>query len=79
MAHKKVTVNKVVANSRNYVVTPEYLERTLNIGMDKAKQMLSVTTQQIICTTVNPISRIYRTDHLEIFHKYISVLHNSTS
>ena len=37
MAHKKVTVRKVVANSRHYVVTPEHLAWTLNIGLDKAK------------------------------------------
>ena len=37
MAHKKVTVKKVVANSRHYVVTPEHLAWTLNIGLDKAK------------------------------------------
>ena len=44
MAHKKGTVNKVVAKSRNYVVTPEYLAQTLNIGLDKAKQIIRVNT-----------------------------------
>ena len=36
MAHKKVTVSNVVANSRHSVVTPDHLAWTLNIGLDKS-------------------------------------------
>ena len=32
--------NKVITNSRHTVITPEHLSITLNIGLDKAKQML---------------------------------------
>ena len=71
MAHKKGTVNKVVANSRNSVVTPEYLALTINIGLDKAKKMLRVTTKKVIRTDVHPISRRYRPDNLHLRHKYI--------
>ena len=35
--------NKVIMNSRHSVITPEHLSRSLNIGLDKAKQMLQVT------------------------------------
>ena len=43
MSHKNVTVNKVLAYSKHSVVTPEHLAWTLNIGLDKANQMLRVT------------------------------------
>ena len=73
VAHKRGTVNKMVANSRYSVVTPEYLARTLNIGLDKSKQMLLVTNQCGICTAMHPISRRYRTYHLGLLRKCISV------
>ena len=50
MAHKKVTVSNVVANSRHSVVTPDHLAWTLNIVLDKGNQMLRVTNQRVICT-----------------------------
>ena len=57
MAHKKGTVNKVIANSRHSVVTPEYSTLTINIGLDKAKQMLRVATKRGIRKAVHPIRR----------------------
>ena len=54
------------------MVTPEHLARTLNIGLDKSKKILWVTTQRGICTAVHPISRRYKTYHLDLFRKYIS-------
>ena len=38
--------NKAISNSRHSIITPEHLKCTLNIGIDKAKQMLKVTTQK---------------------------------
>ena len=73
MAHQKGTVNKVVANSSHSAVIPEYLTRTLNIGLDKANQIIRVANQHGICTAVHPIIRRYRTDHLDLSRKYISV------
>ena len=72
MAHKKGTVRKVVAKSMYSVLTPEYLARTLDIGLDKANQMLRVTTKHRISTTVNPIRRIYKAYHLDLCCKNIS-------
>ena len=57
IAHKKGTVIKVLEKSRHSVVTPEHLAWTLNIGLDKAKQMLRVTNQCGIRTAVRPTSR----------------------
>ena len=64
MSHKKVTVNKVVANSRNSVVTPEYLAQTINIELDKTKKIIRFTTQRIIRAAVHPIIIRYITDQL---------------
>ena len=50
IAHKKGTVIKVLEKSRHPVVTPEHLAWTLNIGLDKAKKMLRVATNCVICT-----------------------------
>ena len=55
MAHKKGKVKKVVSNSRHFMVKPEYLARKINIGLYKVKQVLRVTTQCVICTSVHPI------------------------
>ena len=58
--------NKAISNSRHSIITPEHLARTLNIGLDKAKQMLKVTTQKGIRTAAHPIHRKYRVDHLDL-------------
>ena len=47
--------NKVTTNSRHSVITPEHLWRTLNIGLDKAQQMVRVTSQKGVRTAVHPI------------------------
>ena len=44
------SIRKIVANTRHSVITPEHLARMLNIGLDKAKLMLHVTTQKGIRT-----------------------------
>ena len=54
------------------MVTPEHLARTLNIGLDKANQMIRIATQCVICTAVHHFSRRYRIDHLDLHCKYIS-------
>ena len=58
--------NKAISNSRHSTITPEHLARTLNIGINKAKQMLKVTTQKGIRTATHPIHRKYRVDHLDL-------------
>ena len=57
---------EVRANARHSKITPEHVAKLMNIGMDKAKQMLRVTTQKGIRTAVHPITRRYRVDHLNL-------------
>ena len=54
------------------MVTTEHLAWKLNIGFDKANQMLRVATQRVICTAVHQFRRRYRIDHLDLHCKYIS-------
>ena len=44
IARKNGTISKVLSNLRHSLMTPEHLARTLNIGLDKSKKMLRVTT-----------------------------------
>ena len=39
------------------MITPEHIARMHNVGLDKAKQMLRVTTQKGIRTAVHPIHK----------------------
>ena len=63
---KKRKSSKVTATSRHSVITPMYLARLMGITIDKAKEMLRVTTQKGIRTAVHPISRRYRVNHLDL-------------
>ena len=58
--------NKAISNSQHSRITPEHLARMLNIGLDKVKQMLKVTTQKGVWTAVHPIHRCYWVDHLDL-------------
>ena len=59
-------LHEVKANDRHSKITPEHLAKLMNIGIDKAKQMLKVTTQKGVRTAVHPITRRYRVDHLNL-------------
>ena len=59
-------VDKTRSFTRHSVITPEHVSRMHNVGLDKAKQMLRVTTQKGIRTAVHPIHRGYRVDHLDL-------------
>ena len=54
------------------MVTPEHSIWTLNIVLDKSKQILRVATQRGIRTSLHPIIIRYRTDYLDLRRKYIS-------
>ena len=60
------SASKVIGNSRHSTITPEHLARMHGIGLDKAKQLIRVTTQKGIRTAKHPIHRRYRVDHLDL-------------
>ena len=65
--HKRTrSIGKASAKHRHSKLTTEHVARLMNIGLDKAKQMMHVTTQKGIRTAVHPIHRRYRVDHLDL-------------
>lgn len=59
-------IKKVLSNTRHSVITPEHLARLMGVTLDKAKQMMTVTTQKGIRVAVHPITRRYRVNHLDL-------------
>lgn len=57
-------VSQVASKTRHSKVTPEHLARAWNVGLDRAKETLRVTTQKGIRYSIHPIHRRYRVDHL---------------
>jgi hypothetical protein len=57
-------VEQVASQSRHSKVSPENIARKWNIGLDRAKDTLRVTTQKGIRYAIHPIHRRYRVDHL---------------
>ncbi len=54
--HKRTSdIKRVKAHHKHSKLTPENIACMMNIGLDKAKQMLTATTQKGIRTAVHPI------------------------
>ena len=65
--HKRMSdIKKVKARHTHSKITPEGIARMMNIGLDKAKQILAATIQKRIWTAIHPIHRRYRIDHLNL-------------
>ena len=66
-AHKaKRRTKRVTATARHSNITPERIAMVMNVSLEKAKNMMRVTTQKGIRTAVHPIHRRYRVDHLNL-------------
>jgi hypothetical protein len=62
---KSVRVSEQVASqTRHTRVSPESIARMWNVGLERAKETLRVTTQKGIRFAIHPIHRRYRVDHL---------------
>ena len=59
-----VRVSEVVSKERHSKHTPERVSEIIGCGSDEAKQILGITTQNLIRTAVYPLFRKYRNDHL---------------
>jgi hypothetical protein len=56
----------LVSNKRHSIATPEDLARLWNIGIQKAKETVRVTTKKSIRTAIHPMTRRVRVDHLHL-------------
>jgi hypothetical protein len=59
-----MSIQEISSDTRHSKVTPQHLARAWKIGLEKAKEMLRVTTQKGIRYAIHPIRRRYRVDHL---------------
>jgi hypothetical protein len=57
-------MQQVASQTRHLRLSPEHLARTWNIGINRAKDTLRVTTQKGIRYAIHPIHKRYRVDHL---------------
>ena len=55
----------VMSNERHSKHTPEHIAKVFDITIDKARDMLSKTTQHTIRMGVNPVTRRYRTFNID--------------
>jgi hypothetical protein len=59
------STSAVKSNDRHSKHTPEHIAKVFDITIDKARDMLSKTTQQTIRMGVNPITRRYRSFNID--------------
>ena len=65
MDHYNGKVSELASNTRNSTHTAEEVSRKFNIGIERAKTTIKVTTQRGICHDVHPLNCRYRTDHMQ--------------
>ena len=56
--------SRIDSNDRHSQIGPEELARKWNFGIQTAKDNLDVTTQHVVCTAVQPMTRRLIVDHL---------------
>ena len=66
MDHYNGKVSELASNTRNSTHTAEEVSRKFNIGIERAKITIRVTTQRGIYHAVHPLHCRYRADHMHI-------------
>ena len=64
-----VKVKDIESNARHSVINPEEVSRKFNIGINRLKYTLRVTTQTCIRHAVHPLHRIYRVYNIQLNRK----------
>ena len=70
--HYLIRVRKIASKTRYSVHSPEEVSRKFNIGIERAKETLKVTTQKCIIRAVHPLHRRYRVDHIQFNRKRLN-------
>ena len=60
--------HEMVSLTRHSKITPELVARIFGVGLGKAKEILNKTTQRGIRQAIHPLTKRYRTDHLNLHH-----------
>ena len=58
-------ISEIESKTRHSTHTPEELSRKFNIGIERAKETIKVTTQKRIRHAVHPFHRRYCVDHMQ--------------
>ena len=61
--------SEVVSRTKHSTFDQERVQQVFNVGPDRAKHLMRVTTQFGTRTTIHPIKRRYRVDHLDLHRK----------
>ena len=70
--HYSIRVSEIASKTRHSVHSPEEVSRKFNIGIERAKETLKVTTQKGIRHAVHPLHRRYRVDHMQFNRKRLN-------
>ena len=70
--HYNRLASELASKKRHSAITPEEVSRKFNIGIEKAKETLRVTTQRGIRHAVHPLHRRYRVDHMQLNRKRLN-------
>ena len=70
--HYNRLASEMASKTRHSAITPEEVSRKFNIGIEKAKETLQVTTQRGIRHAVHPLHRRYRVDHMQLNRKRLN-------
>ena len=65
MDHYNGKVSELSSNTRHFSHTAEKVSRKFNIGIERAKTTINVTTQRGILHDVHSLHCRYRTDHMK--------------
>ena len=70
--HYSIRVSKNASKTRHSVHSPEEVSHKFNIGIERDKETLKVTTQKGIRHGVHPLHRRYRVDHMQFNRKRLN-------
>ena len=70
--HYSIRVSEIASKTRHSVHSPEEVSRKFNIGIERAKETLKVTTQKGIRHAVHPLHRRYRFNHMQFNRKSLN-------
>ncbi len=64
-------IEKLQSKTRHSKFEPEHVATIFGVGINTAKDILAVTTQQGVRHAVTPLVRRYRVDHIHLHHNHL--------
>ena len=70
--HYSIRFSEIASKTQHLVHSPEEVSRKFNIGIERTKETLKVTTQKGIHHAVHPLHRRYSFDHIQFNQKRLN-------